>query len=294
MSRPAAEIPGAEALAAGLPPLLAAAERLAAGLQTPLDSGAHGRRRAGPGEAFWQYRPHQPGDPAPGIDWRRSARGDDLLVRQREWLSARRVLLWAAGGPGMAHASARSLPTKHGRASLLLLALAVLLVRGGERVGGLGAGAPPPGGRPALAPLAGHLATASGDLPAAPGPGGAALLLAGDFLGDLDPLARLARASRGPVHLLQVLDPAEVDLPWRGRVHFESPDGAASLEVPRVESVRADYRRRLAARQQALAGLVAGGGGRLVVHRTDRAPRPGLLALAAALAGEAAPGEARR
>ena len=38
-------------------------------------TGAHGRRRAGPGSAFWQYRAYDPGESIRNIDWRRSAQG---------------------------------------------------------------------------------------------------------------------------------------------------------------------------------------------------------------------------
>ena len=43
--------------------------------------GLHGRRRAGPGESFWQFRPFVTGEAAARIDWRRSARDDRLYVR---------------------------------------------------------------------------------------------------------------------------------------------------------------------------------------------------------------------
>ena len=48
----------AEQLAATLPPLLVAAERVA----SVVAQGVHGRRRVGSGETFWQYRRYQPGD----------------------------------------------------------------------------------------------------------------------------------------------------------------------------------------------------------------------------------------
>lgn len=56
----------AEAAAGALPPLLVAAERAAASVAP----GIHGRRRAGPGDQFWQYRRYHQGDPASVIDWR--------------------------------------------------------------------------------------------------------------------------------------------------------------------------------------------------------------------------------
>ncbi len=60
----------AKGLAESLPDLLIEARRVA---HTIL-AGWHGRRRAGPGETFWQFRPYVSGEPANGIDWRRSAR----------------------------------------------------------------------------------------------------------------------------------------------------------------------------------------------------------------------------
>ena len=59
----------AERISGTLPPLLVEADRLATGLVT----GVHGRRRAGMGETFWQYRAAHPGDPFSLIDWRRSS-----------------------------------------------------------------------------------------------------------------------------------------------------------------------------------------------------------------------------
>ncbi len=47
--------------------------------------GVHGRRQAGPGETFWQFRPFVSGEPAARVDWRRSARENRAFVREREW-----------------------------------------------------------------------------------------------------------------------------------------------------------------------------------------------------------------
>ena len=60
----------AEEAASHLPPLLVKAERVA----TIVAQGVHGRRRAGVGDSFWQFRRYQPGDPVQSIDWRQSAK----------------------------------------------------------------------------------------------------------------------------------------------------------------------------------------------------------------------------
>ena len=129
---------GAEHLAAPLPPLLAAAEHLA----TTVLLGEHGRRRAGTGDTFWQYRPAQMTDAANSIDWRRSARSDANFVQDKEWQIAQSVLLWVDQSAAMQFAS-DNMPTKSERARTLGLAIAILLNRGGERVGLTGLRLPP-------------------------------------------------------------------------------------------------------------------------------------------------------
>ena len=73
-------------LAASMPRLILEARRVAA----TVIHGLHGRRRAGPGENFWQYRRFVSGEPASRVDWRRSARDDHLYVRELEWEAAQR------------------------------------------------------------------------------------------------------------------------------------------------------------------------------------------------------------
>ena len=97
--------------------------------------GMHGRRRAGPGENFWQYRRFVDGEPANRVDWRRSARDDHLYVREREWEAAHTIWIWPDCSPSMVFASPLVWETKLDRALVLTFALGELLVRGGERVG---------------------------------------------------------------------------------------------------------------------------------------------------------------
>src|SRR5919112_1752687 len=121
----------ARTLAARLPDLLVAARRIAANVML----GVHGRRHPGPGETFWQFRSYVSGEPARQIDWRRSARDHHLYVREREWEAAQTVWLWADLSASMDFRSKLSNTPKVERAVVLMLALAEMLGRGGERVG---------------------------------------------------------------------------------------------------------------------------------------------------------------
>ncbi|MBI1778091.1 MAG: DUF58 domain-containing protein [Proteobacteria bacterium] len=278
----------AEQLAATLPPLLVAAQRVA----STVAQGVHGRRRVGQGETFWQFRPYAPGDPAKAIDWRQSAKTDRAFVRETEWEAAQSVWLWRDGSASMAYRSARSLPLKRERAELLLLALTVLLIGAGEHVAALGHGIPPATGRVALGRLA-HVieqpvAAAASGLPGfEPLPRHAELVLIGDFLAPLEEMRQLisrflGRGVRG--YILQVLDPAEETLPFAGRVRFEGLEGEDPALVPRVESVRSDYVSRMSEHQAGLAELARAAGWYYGMHHTDRTPERGLLSLYAALA----------
>ncbi|MEI9900280.1 MAG: DUF58 domain-containing protein [Hyphomicrobium sp.] len=139
----------AHGLADRLPELLITAQRIA---QT-VAHGLHGRRRAGPGETFWQFRQFQSSDTLRQIDWRRSASSDHLYVREREWEAAHTVWMWSDLSASMNFRSHLATTTKRERAVLLMLGAAELLVRGGERVALLGL-TPPTASRKATTRMA--------------------------------------------------------------------------------------------------------------------------------------------
>ena len=270
-------VPWAEALGATLPPLVVQAERVAATVM----QGVHGRRRPGQGDAFWQFRPYLPGDAASRVDWRQSAKSDRLFVRETEWEAAQTVALWCQGGPGMDWRSDRMLPTKRTRSELLLLALASLLFRGGERVRLFGL----PrafSGRGAMPILAQSLPRQAENAEDARIPRHSRAVLIGDFLAPLEETRRaVAQLATATVqgHLLQVLDPAEETLPFTGRIRFRGLGAAEEALVPRVEGVRALYEDRLARHREGLAALAASSGWSFATHRTDQPPESALLAL---------------
>ena len=277
----------AEELAAQLPPLLVEAERVA----ITVSQGVHGRRRVGQGETFWQFRQYEPGEPAQRIDWRESARSDRLYVRETEWEASESVWIWRDSSPSMDYASNAGWPTKRARGDLVALALAALLIRGGERVTLLGSGYPPATGLSVLNRLAlviERTEQPGASLPAfEPLPRYGQLVMISDLLSPLEEIDALARrfASMGVKgHLLQVLDPVEETLPFEGRVRFEGLEREADLLLSRVETVRSQYADRLQRHRDGLTALTRSLGWTFATHRTDRATTTALLALYGALA----------
>jgi len=280
----------AEQAASVLPPLLIAAERVA----VTVAQGVHGRRRVGQGETFWQFRQYQSGDAASRIDWRESAKSQRLYVRETEWEAAQSVWLWCDTSASMDYSSAEYVtgaewPTKRDRAELLLVALASLLVRGGERLTLLGSGIAPMNGRVALSRIVEILDRNPkvDSLPTfEPLPRAGQLVLIGDFLSPLETVnvavTRFAAAGlKG--HMLQVSDPAEEDLPFDGRIRFAGVEEREEVVISRVESIRGDYSNRFQRHREGLAAIAGTVGWSFGFHRTDRPPHVALLALFAVL-----------
>ena len=276
----------ARALAARLPDLLVTARRIAANVLL----GLHGRRHPGPGESFWQFRPYVVGESARQIDWRRSARDDHLFIREREWEASQTVWLWVDLSPSMDFRSRLSATTKLDRAVILMLALADMLGRGGERIGIPGL-AEPRIGRDAAERLAEVLAHAAltEEWPRIDRVGRFAdVVVLSDFLAEAETTQERLRALAGRganMHLLQVLDPAEEAFPYEGRLEFRDPETGMTWLTERASGVRADYQARLAAHRALIRSFARQGASSFSVHHTDRPAAEGLLFLQARLSG---------
>jgi len=281
----------AQSLAAGLPPLMAEAERVA----NTVEQGIHGRRRTGPGESFWQYRRYDAGDTANAVDWRQSARSQHLFVRENEWDASQSVWLWCDQSESMSYRSEFAPCLKRDRALVLGLALANLLTRAGERAAALGQDGIPSSGRTGLNRLSNHWlsdkaqASEHSGLPPLQGlPRYATMVLIGDFL---DPTAALTKrvrqlaASGVAGHLVQVLDPAETDLPFDGRTEFEGVEEDLKLLVSRAETIRTAYQDRLASHQAALRDMARSISWSFATHRTDHSATSALLSLYGIISG---------
>ena len=268
-------------LAATMPRLILEARRIAA----TIIHGLHGRRRAGSGENFWQYRRFLSGEPAHRVDWRRSARDDHLYVREREWEAAHTIWIWPDRSASMSFASNLAQDSKLERALVIAFALAEVLVEGGERIGVPGL-LRPTASRDVIERIAQailHEAGAPASLPPsfAPSPLSEVLMLS-----DLwSPIAEV-RATVGQLsasgasgHLVQIVDPAEETFPYVGRVEFVEPEGAGTITAGRAETWRNDYQARIARHRAEIRAEADRLGWSFIIHRTDRPASELLLAL---------------
>ncbi len=283
------------ALAGRLPDICVSAREVASSVM----HGVHGRRRAGVGEAFWQFRPFVAGEAVSRIDWRRSARDDRTYIREREWEAAQTLWVWIDRSPSMAFRSDLALQSKLDRALVLGLAAADLLVRGGERVGLLGLTRPMASRR--IVELMAEALIRSAEAASTELPQGASLsprsrgILIGDWLCDADDFASTLRAlsadgARG--HVIAIADPVEESFPFGGHVEFADPDSTARLRLGEASSLRQTYLERLGAHRDALLTACRQLGWSFGVHRTDRPASEALLRLAILSADGGSPSRA--
>jgi uncharacterized protein (DUF58 family) len=281
-------------LAASMPRLMLEARRVAA----TVIHGSHGRRRAGPGENFWQYRRFVSGEPSARVDWRRSARDDHLYVREHEWEAAHTVWIWPDRSPSMAFASQLVTESKLYRTLVIALALAEVLVEGGERVGIPGL-TRPTGNRNVVDLLAQaivHDRSERASLPPtfSPSPLSEVVLLS-DLWSEIGEVRRTVTQLSGSGargHVVQIVDPAEETFPYWGRVEFVEPEGGGRITAGRAETWKADYTSRVKRHRDEIRGETDRLGWSFAIHRTDRPASELLLALQARI-GSAADGDPR-
>ena len=260
------------ALAASMPRLILEARRVAA----TVIHGLHGRRRAGSGENFWQYRRFVSGEAAARVDWRRSARDDHLYVREQEWEAAHTVWIWPDRSQSMLFASASAQDTKLERSLVIALALAEVLVEGGERIGIPGL-MRPTASRNVVERIAQAIVHDQAERTSLPPTFSPSALAETVVLSDFwSPIARVhetiaqlsANGSAG--HVVQIVDPAEETFPYSGRIEFVEPEGAGTITAGRAETWRADYIERIKRHRADIRTETDRLGWSFIVHRTDR------------------------
>ena len=270
----------AQVLSDALPPLLVAADKIAATVMM----GVHGLRRPGPGDHFWAYRPYSFGDSTQRIDWQKSAKSDQTFIREKEWEAANTLWLWVNLGPRMKFQSHLAKLTKLYHAQVLSLAIAQLALHAHERVGYLDGLTRASHGRHMFETLAMTFAKAdNGALPKAQNQQRRSTgLFVSDFLEEPEAL----RQSFAPMaengmrgHLVQVIDPAEEALPYDGRIEFLSMDMPQRFHSPKTQNLRDDYRTAFLQQRELVQALAKKLGWSFSIHRTDHSLATAVLSL---------------
>jgi uncharacterized protein (DUF58 family) len=268
-------------LSASMPRLILESRKIAA----TVIHGLHGRRRAGSGENFWQFRRFVFGEEARRIDWRRSARDEHLYVREREWEAAHTIWIWPDRSPSMHFSSRLAHESKLDSTLIVTFALAEILVEAGERVGLPGL-TRPTGSRAVIDRMAEalvHDPAERASLPIGFAPAALSeIVLLSDLWSPIEEIrATLTQLSSNGSqgHVVQIVDPVEETFPYSGRIEFFEPEGFGEITAGRAENWRKDYEARLARHRAEIRAETDRLGWSFTIHRTDRPANELLLAL---------------
>lgn len=261
----------AHRFSAQIPELLVQAQYIAHTVM----NGWHGRRKRGAGENFWQFRPYSQGDSINHIDWRRSARDDHTYIREKEWEAAHTVWLWSDVSPSMLYRSKLAQSSKESRALILILAMADILSRSGERIAWPQL-LPPFSSRHGAEKLGSALMNKP-KLPILPQFDQLKrfneIILCSDFLQPAEELHSLLQslAKRGVrAHLVEVADPAEELFPYSGRTEFSDPESGEIIIIGRAETYAQDYQKLYQTRRSELIDFCRRRGWSYTISRTDK------------------------
>lgn len=262
----------AETLASELPTLASLMAQ-----RTTAHAGAAPRQRAGHGEDFWQYRGQTPEDSAGAIDWRRSATGDDLYIREHELQSARLLEVWIDPGVGFDWTGSEARLTKADEARILACAIASRFCEAGDMAAVLGGRKGPATHARVVENLLENFDQAiSGPSLPVPRRDTASAVFISDFYGPVEPIQHWVRqtAAQGVGGiLLQICDPIELSFPFSGRMKFRQPGSLIERIFGRTEGLKDDYLARFTARQKALATLAGSVGWQYETFETGTSRR---------------------
>lgn len=233
--------------------------------------GEHGRRDTGAGEEFWQYRPYETYlDGMNAIDWRRSAKSDDLFVRQYEHKVSQTLMIWVDHADRMQSVPARD-QSKSYHAAVVAMATTILADHMGEKIGHLSEPDKLGRGESALARIASRLSD-QGDAVLHPSVPKSVTLLVSDFLGDMNEITNfVAQASDAGQYgvLLQVTEPREHAFPFKGRTVFQDISGRQTHKAEVAQDIRQAYLARFAERRDQLVDIARRAQWGLVDHVTS-------------------------
>ncbi len=256
-----------------LPALMMAAEKISGSIL----HGVHSQGKSGAGEEFWQFREYQDTDCPQDIDWRQSAKSDTIFTKQKEWQTTQKTYIWCASGSSMDYSSSNKIYNKQAVAQITSMSLALLLRRSEEQVGLFG-DLKTGNSEDKMQKIANILLNKSNIEAILPNstdftlPNHSPFIGIGDFLSPIgeitDNFARISHSAKAGF-IIQILDPAEIELPYNGRVEFKTSHGKDGNIINNVASIRAEYKTRISEHINQVKALCDDLGWHYILHKTD-------------------------
>jgi len=266
----------AENIAARIPNLVLRANKIAESILT----GLHSKKKVGPGETFWQFKKYEHGDPAQLIDWRRTAKTNEIFIQERELETVQNITLWRDTSASMHYSSKINIDKKIDRANLIVMALSIILSKTGENISLNGHKQKPLRGKAATDFISDqiykNIKNSYIDNPNFIDiKNNSHVIIISDFLNPITKIEEsLKILANKNIHgcFVHIFDPSEHSLPFKGRVNFNSLEDNSSILIGNVESIKKEYVRKINNHYKKLKDLISSHSWQYVSHTTSSLP----------------------
>ena len=253
----------AEKLTLQIPSLLVKANNIA----NTVWEGAHNRNRSGIGDNFWQFRKYSYGDPAHLIDWKKSAKSNNTFVQEKELSTLQNIVIWRDTSKSMSFSSNKNIDTKAYRSDLLTLALTIIFSKSGENIVLNGLNSKLMHGKEAINFISSQMSEKIKDIfISKPNvneiKNNSEVILISDFLNG---------------NIIQILDPAEITFPYKGRINFSGLEKEESILIGKAESLRISYKKLITAHCNKIKKMALAYSWKYYLDTTDVAAETSLL-----------------
>ena len=274
MMGPAGILPDAKRYSDEVETILLEARRLSRSLRM----GEHGRRIAGAGSDFWQFRKFENGLDSPRlINWKQSAKSDGLFVRETEWSAPQTlsIMVDRTADHFIDHPKSKAYLN-----ALIALTLGYVYADASEKVRidcDEFLQMDRPSDQAEIAETLMRTNNQAWQLPSANNisQNSKALLLS-SFFNDVEKLSEYIPqyAERGVTGcLLQVLTKNEITFPFSGRVKFENASGSTVFQSDQARALRAEYLEKLQQNNEQLQSIAAACGWTFLTVSIEQDPR---------------------
>ena len=273
----------AERIAARIPNINLRANKIAESIWT----GLHSRKKVGPGESFWQFRKYEHGDPAQLIDWRRTAKTNEIFIQERELETVQNIVLWRDTSDSMNFTSDKNIDKKIERANLIIITLSIILAKSGENISLNGHKQKPLRGKSATdfisEEILKNVKNSYKEIPdISEIKNNSHVVFIGDFLLPISKLEESFKMlSNKNIHanFVHILDPSEHTLPYKGRVNFNSLEDDTSILIGNVESVKKDFISNIESHYKNLKDLILSYSWQYLSHTTSNLPEEAIRSI---------------
>tara|TARA_B100000686_G_scaffold305938_1_gene344918 strand:+ start:33334 stop:34209 length:876 start_codon:yes stop_codon:yes gene_type:complete len=235
----------AEKLASITPNLSIKANKLA----NTVWEGIHNRNKAGIGENFWQFKKYEYGDPIHLIDWKKSAKSENIFIQEQELSTIQNINIWRDTSNSMKYSSNKNIDTKINIADLITLTLSIILIKNGERVRLNSLNSMNFNGEEAIKIITNEIKSKiPNKFQSNPNieeiKNGSTCIFISDFLYNTEITDQTIKnlSSRNISGLLiHITDPAEKNFPYSGRINFNGLEGEDPYLIGNANAIKKDY-----------------------------------------------------